>query len=313
MSIEIIEADSQNPVLEAVASVFPSEAFADERIIRQVFLDPSFDSGGCLLAMDGTRPVGVAYAVRRRVPQIDAPNDLHRGYITLIGVRADYRERGIGDALLVRAEAYLESKSATEVLIAPYGTGYLLPGVDVDRYSTGLAWLKRHRYEEVYRPISMSCVLSDVEEPAWIAEKTAKLALEGVAFSSNYRRHVSAMLMFTRRHFGDDWEQYVRSAVNEMIKGGPQKRLHAAVTSNGEVIGLAHFDGERFGPIGVASEHRGRSIGQALLYRTLLTQREAGHQASWFLWSDDNTAAKLYADAGFKIVRRFAVLKKSLK
>lgn len=313
MSIEIIEADSRNPVLEAVSSVFPSETYADESIIRQVFLDPNFDSAGCVLALDGAGPVGVAYAVHRRTPQIDAPNDLHRGYITLIGVRADYRGRGIGAVLLARAEEFLKSKGATEALIAPYGTSYFLPGVDIDRYSAGLAWLKSRQYEETYRPISMSCVLSEVEEPGWIAEKTAKLSLEGVVVSSNYRRHVSAMLVFARRNFGDDWEQYVRSSVAEMLKGGNQKRLHAALSSDGDVIGFSHFDGERFGPIGVAPHHRGRSIGQVLLYRTLVAQREVGHRSSWFLWSDDNTAAKLYSDAGFKIVRRFAVLKKSLK
>ena len=48
------------------------------------------------------------------------------------------------------------------------------------------------------------------------------------------------------------------------------------------------------------------------MYRTLQAQRDAGLRSAWFLWSDDKTAARLYDAAGFKIVRRFALLKKAL-
>jgi GNAT superfamily N-acetyltransferase len=57
---------------------------------------------------------------------------------------------------------------------------------------------------------------------------------------------------------------------------------------------------------------RGKGVGQVLMYKTLKAQKEAGYRAAWFLWSDDKTAARIYSGAGFKEVRRFALLKKEI-
>jgi hypothetical protein len=48
------------------------------------------------------------------------------------------------------------------------------------------------------------------------------------------------------------------------------------------------------------------------MYETLTAQRHAGFRTAWFLWSDDKTAARLYDEAGFKEVRRFALMRKEL-
>jgi len=49
-----------------------------------------------------------------------------------------------------------------------------------------------------------------------------------------------------------------------------------------------------------------------LMFRALAAMREAGFRIAWFLWSDDRTAERLYRHAGFREVRRFAVLRKEL-
>jgi len=53
-------------------------------------------------------------------------------------------------------------------------------------------------------------------------------------------------------------------------------------------------------------------LGQVLMYETLRAQQLAGLRTAWFLWSDDKTAQRLYRGAGFKEIRRFALMKKSL-
>jgi mycothiol synthase len=78
------------------------------------------------------------------------------------------------------------------------------------------------------------------------------------------------------------------------------------------VVGFSHYKGERFGPIGVDPEERGKGIGQRLMFATLNAQRDAGHRTSWFLWSDERTANRLYNGAGFKLARTFALLRKQL-
>ena len=48
------------------------------------------------------------------------------------------------------------------------------------------------------------------------------------------------------------------------------------------------------------------------MFRTLQAQRDAGFRAAWFLWSDDKTADRIYNGAGFREVRRFALMRKEL-
>jgi mycothiol synthase len=81
---------------------------------------------------------------------------------------------------------------------------------------------------------------------------------------------------------------------------------------DGEVLGFSHHEAERFGPIGVAATERGKGIGHVLMYETLRAQQLAGLRIAWFLWSDDATAERIYSAAGFKVTRRFALLKKGL-
>ena len=104
----------------------------------------------------------------------------------------------------------------------------------------------------------------------------------------------------------------VREGIARIVNHGDSPGRLITAFDNGEVVGFSHYENERFGPIGVAASQRGRGLGQVLMYRTLVAQRDAGFRAAWFLWSDDKTAAKLYNGAGFKEVRRFALLRKEL-
>jgi N-acetylglutamate synthase-like GNAT family acetyltransferase len=81
---------------------------------------------------------------------------------------------------------------------------------------------------------------------------------------------------------------------------------------SGRVRGYCQHDNAgRFGPFGVSASERGRGIGAVLLFRCLHAMRSKGLHNAWFLWTDDKVA-KLYAEAGFRESRRFALLKKRL-
>jgi len=115
--------------------------------------------------------------------------------------------------------------------------------------------------------------------------------------------------------FRGDWVRVCRETALKILDGAPSSRLQIALDNRGRepvVLGFSHFDAERFGPIGVDPDQRGRGIGQVLTYRTLRAQRDLGFRTAWFLWSDNKTAQRLYNAAGFKVVRRFALLKKEL-
>jgi GNAT superfamily N-acetyltransferase len=259
----------------------------------------------------GDRVVGFCLALARQTPLENAPPDADRGYITLFGVAPDIRRRGIGTGLLDGAEKYLRAQGRKAIMIASYAPNYFLPGVDVAAYEPALRFFARHGYKEVYRPLAMETPLWSDRTPAWVREKERELERRGVQFQAYSPQLTLALLEFVQREFPGDWVRVVRETAARVLAGDCPKRLLAAV-ENGKVLAFSHYENERFGPIGVAASERGRCLGQVLMYKTLAAQRDAGFRTAWFLWSDDKTAARIYTAAGFKEVRRFALLRKEL-
>jgi mycothiol synthase len=293
----------------------PMEAVGKAKFAKQVLLDPNFRPEGSLLAKVDGEPAGYILALARQTPLENAPDDSDRGYITLFGVAPWFRRRGVGGALLEAAEDFLRYQGRQEVWISPYAPGYFAPGVDVEAYAEGLAFLAKRGYQEVYRPISMEVPLWSFAVPDWVQNREANHRLEGVAYTPFTPALIRPLIEFAERVFQGDWVRVCRQTALRILDGDNPQRLQIALDNRNpipQVLGFSHFDGERFGPIGVDPEQRGRGIGQVLMYRTLQAQRDAGLRTAWFLWSDDKTAERLYDAAGFKIVRRFALLKKEL-
>jgi ribosomal protein S18 acetylase RimI-like enzyme len=282
------------------------------RFVRQVLLDPNFRREGAIVAREGDRVVGFMLAIARQVPLENAPSDADRGYITLFGVLPDYQRRGIGSQMLDRAEAYLRSQNRKIVMISSYAPGYFIPGVDVNAYPAALSFLKKHEYSEVYRPLAMRTPLATVQAPEFVREKRRALESDGVTIEP-YRAELTLPLLdFTKREFAGDWVCIVRETMSRITLGDSPSRLIVGHRGE-EVLGFSHYDAERFGPIGVAASQRGKGIGHILMFETLEAQKRAGFGTAWFLWSDDKTAQRLYNVAGFKEMRRFALMRKELQ
>lgn len=292
------------------------EAVDANKFARQVLIDPNFTPESAICAMDGPAIVGFCLAMARQVPLENAEPDWDRGYITLFGVLPEYRRRGIGREMLRLAEERFRREGKKLVLISPYAPGYFAPGVDVDAFADGLAFFKSQCYEEVYRPIAMQAPLWSLRVPDWVREKEAKLKAEGVRVEPFSPKLTLPLLDFAKGEFAGDWVRWVREAVHAITLGADPKRLISAFVEMPDgalrVLGFSHYCGERYGPIGVAQSERGRGIGQVLLYATLEAQRAQGLRCTWFLWSEDRTAERLYTGAGFTVVRRFALLRKAL-
>lgn len=287
------------------------ENIGESLFVRKVLLDPNYVDGAVLVALRGEAVAGAGTAFVRRVPLEDAPMDSDRGYVTLLATAPEYRREGIGSALLGALEESLRERGATTANISPYAPGYFTPGVDVEASAEGLAFLLRRGYAEVYRPIAMERELGDAAPPTALADRIARLPGEGVAVCTYRPEHLDALLQFAREAFRGDWQRFLKEAAGDIALGDDPGRLQIALR-NDRAIGFSHYAGERFGPIGVAAEERGKGIGQALLFATLGAMRAQGLRRAFFLWSDDRTAEHFYNGAGFQIFRRFAVLRKEL-
>ena len=298
-------------VLRVLGEAMHADAISETRFTRQVLLDANFRSAGAPVAVRDGQVIGFCLAIARQTPLENAPSDVDRGYITLLGVAPAHQRSGVGTKLLSAAEDYLRGQGKSVAMMSPYAPGYFIPGVDVNAYAGALEFLKKRGYVEVYRPLAMQTSLWDLAVPTWVIERRAKLAEAGVAIETFRPELTLPLLEFARREFPGDWVRVVRETAGRIIGGDSPSRLIAAV-DRGQVVGFSHCENERFGPIGVAQSQRGRGVGQVLMYATLSAQRDAGFRAAWFLWSDDKTAERIYNAAGFKETRRFALMKKGV-
>jgi len=289
----------------------PVESISPPKFTRQVLLDANFRADGAIVAEQDKRIVGFCLAMARQTPLENAPSDADRGYITLLGVLPTHQRKGIALQMLMRAESYLRSQNRKLIMVSSYAPGYFLPGVDVNHYAPALSFLSKHGYKEVYRPLAMEAPLWNFSTPAWVHDKQRTRESEGFSFTPYLPELTLPLLEFTSREFPGDWVRVVRQTMDRILQGDPPARLFIA-HQNGVVHGFSHFDNERFGPIGTAVAARGKGLGQILMYKTLGAQRDHGCRVAWFLWSDDKTAARIYTAAGFKEVRRFALMRKEL-
>jgi mycothiol synthase len=318
LSLSIEPCYLPDPVCDVLARSMTAESIDAKRFTRQVLLDPNFLAEGSLLAKVDGKPAGYLLALARQVPLENAKPDPERGYITLYGVLPEFRRAGVGGALLTQGEAFLRNQGRSQIWISPYAPGYFIPGVDVNAYSEGLSFLASRGYKEVYRPLAMQAPLWSLSVPEWVSARTEELAhasppVRCVPFN---RGLTAPLLAFAREHFPGDWVRVVRETMGAILGGQNPNRLIIALQpvahQTVRVLGFSHYENERFGPIGVDAAERGRGIGQVLMYETLQAQCEAGFRSAWFLWSDDKTAERLYNAAGFREVRRFALLRKEL-
>jgi GNAT superfamily N-acetyltransferase len=307
LSIRPFQSSDLAGVLRVLAGAMPADPISEARFTRQVLLDANVRPDGMPVATRGGDVIGVCLAIVRQTPLENAPSDADRGYITLIAVGPAMQRQGVGTALLRHAENFLKAQGRPVVMASSYAPGYFIPGVDVNAYAGGLAFLKKHGYAEVYRPLAMQTSLWDLSEPPWVREKASAFQLK------RFEPALALPLLdFVRREFPGDWVRVVRETAGKILGGDSPNRLIAALDGGDRIVGFAHHEHERFGPIGVAASERGRGIGQVLMFATLHAQRDAGFRVAWFLWSDDKTAERIYHVAGFRETRRFALMKKEL-
>jgi mycothiol synthase len=301
----------QPAVISLLQESLAADSISSTRFTKQVLLDPNFRPEAALTALNNDEVTGFCLAIKRHTPLENAPDDQDRGYITLLAVKKEHRRQGIATQLLEKAETYLLAQGCTQILISSYAPNYFTPGVDIEAYPEALTFLKNRGYQELYRPLAMQTSLATWNPPAKIDSKKSCLTDAGVTLEPYRSELTLPLLNFVSSEFPGDWLRVIRETMAHILQGEPNNRLICAVES-GKVIAFAHYDKERFGPIGVATSQRGRGLGQILLWETLRAQREQNLRTSWFLWSDDTTAARLYQPAGFTEIRRFAILKKTI-
>jgi mycothiol synthase len=303
-------------ILDLWERTCPRDVITPASFYRKTLLDPNFDPAGCWVAVDPAdsgRIVGYVQAVDRKVP-LGAEWDADTGWVTALMVDPAYQRRGIGQALLEQALAYLKGHGRRYAEFSPYAPHYVLPGLDREAYPAGAAFFQKLGWRVLYSPVAMDRLLYDFTIPPDVVALETQLAAEGVVEPVR-PAYYTRLLAFTDREFYADWTRALREA---LAAGLPSSRLY--ICREGDtILGFAMFGGydeslERFGPFGVAESQRGRGLGKVLLYRVLAEMKREGCHSAWFLWTGERSpAGHLYHRAGFTTTRRFDILRTVLE
>ncbi|MFC8297680.1 GNAT family N-acetyltransferase [Micromonospora orduensis] len=237
-----------------------------------------------------------------------SPTDPGVGHVDLVAVLPDQRRRGVGRALLARAEAVLAGRGVTEVLLAGNPPYYAWPGIDV-RYTPAVCAALALGYRQDRTAWNMTADLSYDASPALRSTEAAerRLAERGITVRRAEPADLEALTSFARATFGGAWDGEVAGSVGRAGAG-----CHLA-EKDGELLGFAAYGSSRpswFGPMGTAPAAEGSGIGGVLLRRCLRDQRSEGLDRAQIGWVGP---VPFYSgSAGARIERVFFLYRRTL-
>ena len=251
------------------------------------------------------------------------PRGTERGYVScvLLVKKADTDENTA--ALLDALENAFRAAGRIHAAVTcfnPIRLPWVIPGTDNHQHNNapGIAIdiplydrMLSRGYREGSRERAMYLNLADYQTPAWIGEKAAKMAAQGHTVA-RYDANIHTGL-----------EEMVEALGNPMwsaeipVAGRTGMDLLVALEGNvcagftgpvyPEKTGRGYFAG-----IGVAPQFEKRGFGTLLFYRLLDREKETGAQYMSLFTGEHNHAGEIYIGAGFRVVRRFAVMLKEL-
>lgn len=303
---------------EAVAAVWtraaPRDPITPDRLLHLVLLDRNFDPGGFVVAEHDGRLVGAAYGVRRLIAEQGADLEPALAWMPFLFVDPDVQGHGIGRALVERTMQWARHAGATTLRFSDYTPGYVLPGLDRDRYPAADRLLASLGFRPRTEVVAMDLRMADHLLPPDLPERRTRLAEAGVTFRTPGADDLPGLVRLAGT-FSPDWGRAVREA---LLGGLPREQVVIAADDTGDPVGWAMcgtYEGvlDRFGPFGVSPSHRGSGIGLVLLHVMLERMRALGAHGAWFLWTGPSTAAgRLYLRAGFDVTRTFTLLEADL-
>ena len=166
-------------------------------------------------------------------------------------------------------------------------------------------------YQETSRECALYYCLADHNTPDWVEEKAAKMAERGYTVARyDAARHVGLEEML--ESLGNpQWVSEITAAAKAKMDllVGLKGNVCAGFTGPvyPEETGRGYLSGIAVGP-----QFERNGLGTLLFYRLLQREKEVGSQYMSIFTGLDNHAKRIYLEAGFQIVRTFAVMRKEL-
>ncbi len=314
MNIRGYESGDEQSIVQLWNSALRNDPINMPVFERKILLEPNFDPRGCILAFESATLVGYAQCMVRRYPNYHDGLEQGKGWITVFMAGTP----AVGDAVLRSAGDYFAAKGANQLWFSGFTPNYFWPGIDASSYPHLHKMLLDAGYVDASEALAMDAPLwPEFRLPPDIDEIERRLEKEGIVVRSPETADLVSLLDFLRTNFSADW---YRHCLDQLSAGASKSQFTIAVRGR-EVLGYAQFwdgdgydwwgPGEHFGPFGVKESQRGKGLGSVILKRTLENMRKSGSHHAFFLWTD-RRAARLYERFGFRVSRRFTVMRKEV-
>ncbi len=298
------------PVLSIWNRALHRDPMTEGRFVRSILADPDFwpgEDSGFFVATVAGKPAGFLRAIVRRWPNDRVGVEPEFGYLPVMAVDPDCRRKGVGGALLDAALGYFKRHKRRHIWVcgnSGSAPGYVFPGVDTDAYPAALALMLKAGFVVDHEPVGMLGEIIDFDVAAF--EKKAWETGEDVKVETLTPGRVTDFFTFLAAAFPGDWN----IAARNKIRAGGMGDMLIAIVKN-EVVGYCQWDGEHFGPFGVAEKARNKKVGAKLFTEAVKRIRDADGRTVWFNWADPD-AARFYERFGLHATRRFAILRKDV-
>lgn len=272
--------------------------------------DPSFQPADVILARDDAgKLAGFVQAKMFRdganYPGDDLSRVLRRGHIAAIAVRPEYRRQGLGQALLIEAEAYLVENGADH-FYAGENFRHYFPGVP-KQSAEALNFFRANGYSLGATEVDLDGALDPaIYEPAIDAARH-------VYFRQGQPGDEAALYEFLKRTFPGRWYYDTRLYLQQgglledvslvFDQAGVVQGFLLSYRPGGKVIGPGRFwltgneEWGGIGPLGLSPETRGLGAGLGVVGAGMRHLHEHGLKFARIDWT---TLVDFYGRAGFK-------------
>ncbi len=279
---------------------------------KQALFDDNFDTGLCYVAVENDHVIGFLLATKRKFPYLERGLEPTKGWINVMFVEEAHRRKGIGEALVRKAEEKLKSMEAETVTLGAYSPNYFFPGIDRENYGNAVKFFEKMGYQAGKESYSMCKDLHGYKISKDTLEKLSKAQEAGFRFINFEYKYSLELLEFLKVEFGGGWK---RNALISMQNDTAEDCILLVLDREQKIVGfcMRMIDGNpmRFGPFGVKAEARNYGIGGVLFDIMQLEMEKRGIHHLYFV-STDEPGRRFYERHGLRVFRTFADYQKTI-
>jgi len=298
------------------------KTFTEEAFLNKVINNDHFTYEGTVVALKDGKVIGFANGI---VKSHERTNPDAPAYMSCVLVKKEFRNRGIGKALLFKVEDHFKSlgkKVVRLVFLNAFNFEWYIPNTDYHDHPGAPAvpmnspeyffYLHNNYYVQGHID-AFHLPLSEYELPQKVVDKMKENEEKGFVIE----------LYDPAKHFG--WEEFYKNIENPGFENAIRSSLKKEVLEdlliahqNGKIVGwtgpMYNQPSGRgyFAGIAVDPNVGGGGIGKSLFCMLCEYSKRNGAKFMSFFTGLENKARNIYLYAGFKIIQSFAIMKKDL-